>query len=80
MIFKYIFLFSLDRTLTTALHGHGHPRLIADAGVAAGWMLAVLRHLVTASRAHAAVLDDPSVDERAASRELRTAYDIAFDN
>ena len=41
-------------------------------------MLAGLRYLADASRACAATLDDPDVDDSAAERELHTARADAF--
>lgn len=60
-------------TLTLSLRGRGHDPAVAAAGAAADRMLAGLRHLADASRAYAATLDDPDVDDSAAEQELRTA-------
>ena len=60
-------------TLTLSLRGRGHDPVAVAAGAAADRMLAGLRHLAEASRAYAATLDDPDVDDSTADRELHTA-------
>ena len=67
-----------EATLTRSLRGRGHDPAVAAAGAAADRMLAGLRHLADASRAYAATLDDPDVDDSAAERELHTARAEAF--
>ena len=62
-----------EATLTLSLRSRGHDPAAAAAGAAADRMLAGLRHLADASRAYAATLDDPDVDNSAAERELHTA-------
>ncbi len=62
-----------EATLTVSLRGRGQDPAAVAAGAAADRMLAGLRHLADASRAYAATLDDPDVDDTAAKRELRTA-------
>ena len=62
-----------EATLTLSLRGRGQDPAAAAAGAAADRMLAGLRHLAEASRAYAATLDDPDVDDSAAERELHTA-------
>ena len=59
-----------NATLTLSLRGRGHD---PAAGAAADRMLAGLRHVADASRAYAATLDDPDVDDSAAERELHAA-------
>ena len=67
-----------EAALTAALRNRGHDPATVAAGAAADRMLAGLRHLAGASRAYAATLDDPDVDERAAERELRAVCADAF--
>ena len=62
-----------EATLTRSLRGRGQDPAAVAAGAAADRMLAGLRHLADASRAYAATLDDPDVDDSAAEQELRTA-------
>lgn len=62
-----------EATLTHSLQGRGHDPVAVAAGAAADRMLAGLRRLAAASRAYAATLDDPDVDDSAAESELRTA-------
>lgn len=62
-----------ETTLTLSLRGCGHDPAKTAAGAAADRMLAGLRHLANASRAYAATLDDPDVDDNAAERELHAA-------
>ena len=62
-----------ETTLTLSLRGRGHDPVAVAAGAAADRMLAGLRHLADASRAYAATLDDPDVDDSAAETELHTA-------
>ena len=62
-----------EATLTLSLRGRGDDPTVAAAGAAADRMLAGLRHLADASRAYAATLDDPDVDDSDAERELHTA-------
>ena len=62
-----------EAMLTMSLSGRGHDPAVAAAGATADRMLAGLRHLADASRAYAATLDDPDVDDSAAERELHTA-------
>ena len=67
-----------EATLNLSLRGRGHDPAASAAGAAADRMLAGLRHLADASRAYAATLDDPEVDDSAAQRELHTARAEAF--
>ena len=67
-----------EAALAAALRDCGHDPATAAAGAAADRMLAGLRHMAGASRAYAATLDDPDVDNRAAERELRAACAGAF--
>lgn len=60
-------------TLTVSLRGRGDEPAVVAAGAAADRMLAGLRHLADASRAYAATLDNPDMDDSAAERELHTA-------
>ena len=62
-----------EATLTLSLRGRRDDFAAAAAGAAADRMLAGLRGLADASRAYAATLDDPDVDDSVAERELRTA-------
>ena len=62
-----------EATLTLSLRGRGENPEAVAAGAAADRMLAGLRHLADASRAYAATLDDPDVDDSTAKRELHTA-------
>ena len=62
-----------EATLTRSLRGRGQNPTAVAAGAAADRMLAGLRHLADASRAYAATLDDPDVDDSAAERRLHTA-------
>ena len=62
-----------EATLTLSLRGRGHDPAAAAAGAAADRMLAGLRHLAETSRAYAATLDDPDVDDSAAEKELHAA-------
>ena len=62
-----------ETTLTRSLRGRGHDPEIAAAGAAADQMLAGLRHLADASRAYAATLHDPDVDDTAAEKKLHAA-------
>ena len=62
-----------EATFTRSLRGRGHDPAAAAAGAAADRMLAGLRHLADASRAYAATLDDPDVDDSAAERNLHAA-------
>ena len=67
-----------EATLTLSLRGRGHDPAAAAAGATADQMLAGLRDLADASRAYAATLDDPDVDDSAAEAELDTARADAF--
>ncbi len=67
-----------EATLTRSLRGRGHDPAVAAAGAAADRMLAGLRHLADASKAYAATLENPDVDDSAAERELHTARTDAF--
>ena len=67
-----------EATLTLSLRGRCHDPVAAAAGAAADRMLAGMRHLADASRAFAATLDDPDVDDSAAERKLHTARADAF--
>ena len=67
-----------EATLTRSLRSGGHDHAAAAAGAAADRMLAGLCHLADASRAYAATLDDPDVDDSAAEQELHTARADAF--
>ena len=67
------YLPAAEATLTRSLRGRGHDPAVATAGAAADQMLAGLRHLADASRAYAATLDDPDVDDSDAERELHAA-------
>ena len=67
-----------EATLTLSLRGRGHDPAAAAAGAAADRMLAGLRCLAEASRAYAATLDDPDVDDSVAEMELHTARADAF--
>ena len=60
-------------TLTLSLRSRGGDPAVAAAGAAADRMLAGLRHLADASRAYAATLHDPDMDDSEAERELHTA-------
>ena len=62
-----------EATLTASLQGRDQDPVVVAAGATADRMLAGLRHLAHASRAYAATLDDPDVDDTAAESELRTA-------
>ena len=62
-----------EATLTLSLRGRGHDRSAVAAGATADRTLAGLRYLADASRAYAATLDDPDIDDIAAERELHTA-------
>ena len=62
-----------EATLTLSLRSRGHDPVAAAAGAAADRMLAGLRHLADASRAYAATLDDPDMDDSAAEQELHMA-------
>lgn len=62
-----------EAALNLSLRGRGQDRYAVAAGARADRMLAGLRHLAKASRAYAATLDDPDVDDSAAERELHTA-------
>ena len=62
-----------ETTLTLSLRGRGHEPEVAAAGAAADQMLAGLRHLADASRAYAATLHDPDVDDTTAEKDLHTA-------
>ena len=67
-----------EATLTRSLRGRRCDPAAAAAGAAADRMLAGLRHLADASRAYAATLDDPDVDDSAAEQELHRAHADAF--
>ena len=67
-----------EAALAAALRDRGHDPATAAAGAAADRMLAGLRHMAGASRACAATLDNPDLDDRAAERELRAACAGAF--
>ena len=67
-----------EATLTLSLRGRGHDPAAVAAGAAADRMLAGLRHVADASRAYAATLDDPDVDDSTAERKLHTARADAF--
>ena len=67
-----------EATPTLSLRGRGHDPAAAAAGATADQMLAGLRDLADASRAYAATLDDPDVDDSAAEGELDTARADAF--
>ena len=67
-----------EATLTRSLRGRGHDPAVVAAGAAADRMLAGLRYLAEASRAYAATLDDPDVDDSVTEQELRTARTDAF--
>ena len=67
-----------EAALTRSLRGRGHDPETVAAGAAADRMLAGLRHLAAAARAHAATLDNPDVDDSAAERNLHTARADAF--
>ena len=62
-----------EAALTLSLRGRGHDPAAAAAGAVADRMLAGLRRLAAASRAYAATLDDPDVDDSAAESELHAA-------
>ena len=67
-----------EATLNLSLRGRGHDPARSAAGAAADRRLAGLCHPADASRAYAATLDDPDVDDSAAERELHTARADAF--
>ena len=67
-----------EAALTRSLRDRGQDAAAVAAGAAADRMLAGLRHLADASRAYAATLDDPDVDDSAAEMELHTARTGAF--
>ena len=62
-----------EATLTVSLRSRGHDPAAVAAGAAADRMLAELRHLAVASRAYAATLHDPDMDDSDAERELHEA-------
>lgn len=66
-----------EATLTLSLRSRGHDPTVAAAGAAADRMLAGLRHLADASRAYAATLHDPDMDDSDAERELHEAHSDA---